>query len=130
MVAETAFTQWAIGTIRKAGRCEWARELEEAQGWEERFKRSGEVFSKSSRKDEEEFGPIDMATLKPFDLAGKMKHLEDPEQLSSIEKRLESLAEEIAEAGYTLGWWHQKQGEDFDLRAKFKQVLREAGITG
>ena len=62
-------------------------------------------------------------------ISGRMKRLGDPNQPLSIQRRLQNLAEEIANAGYALAWEHQRKGLDLDLRGEFTRTLKEAGIA-
>lgn len=128
IASETAFTRWAVPTIRMAGLDQNANALEAATGWDER---SAVYFQQKQREreDQDDFTPADEAALQALHISGRMKNLGDPNQPLSIQRRLQNLAEEIANAGYALAWEHQRQGLDLDLRAEFTRALQEAGIA-
>ena len=128
-ISQTAFNRWAVRMIRKAGAKESADLLEQAQDWEERSKQATLAMIGNKRSEEGTFTPMDEALLAAVKISGRMKNLEKPDQLLSIQRRLENLTEEIATAGYALAWGHQESGEEFDLRTEFTQALSKAGVT-
>ena len=82
-----------------------------------------------SQEPHAKFNPIDEAILAEFSISGKMKNIAGENQILSSEKRLESLAEQIAMAGYALACLHETNDTEFDLRDEFENALRKAEIA-
>lgn len=126
--SEGAF-KWAVDAVRTMGFDEAADRATEAKNWVQRlplYINETETMNQAG----EEFNPTVEAYLAIFMISGKMKDLDNNNHHLSLQRRLQNLAEEIARAGYALGWARQMKGKDHDMTGEVKGMLQQAGITG
>lgn len=121
IMAEKAY-DWAVRTLLTMGEAEKAQRMQEAATWEERAK-----YIADCPRDEK-LNPVIEEYLKLVNIAIWLKKLEDLQESSETNRRLRSLAEEIAATGSALGWACQIKGAEINLKSEFQNALHEAGI--
>ena len=130
MLADTAFTKWALPTIRLAGHPRHADRINRAKNWDDRFMTSIEAFI-SDEITFDKMTPLEKAFIAVMNISVNMRKLDYQDGTGgvTIDKRLMYLAAMMADAGYALAWFHQENGREFDLRTEFEAALKNAGIA-